>query len=153
RRQGANRPRLAQPSTACNHPREARGRTARMTRVRPGWWLPFLALQGGWTVTTYPSRRIREATAMAKTSKARAVGLNHIGLEVGDIEEALGFYGRRRKLRATAPIGRPPTYKPSFPKQAKKVCELGAIDADLADAFAVTTRTIWRWMVQHRDFC
>jgi lactoylglutathione lyase len=31
---------------------------------------------------------------MAKTSKARAVGLNHIALEVGDIEEALTFYGR-----------------------------------------------------------
>ena len=31
---------------------------------------------------------------MAKTSKARAVGLNHIALEVGDIEEALAFYGR-----------------------------------------------------------
>ena len=26
--------------------------------------------------------------------KARAVGLNHIALEVGDIEEALAFYGR-----------------------------------------------------------
>jgi lactoylglutathione lyase len=31
---------------------------------------------------------------MPKTSKARAVGLNHIALEVGDIEEALSFYGR-----------------------------------------------------------
>jgi len=39
-------------------------------------------------------RRIVEATAMDKTSKARAVGLNHIALEVGDIEEALAFYGR-----------------------------------------------------------
>ena len=31
---------------------------------------------------------------MPNTSKARAVGLNHIALEVGDIEEALAFYGR-----------------------------------------------------------
>ena len=31
---------------------------------------------------------------MPKTSKARAIGLNHIALEVGDIEEALAFYGR-----------------------------------------------------------
>jgi lactoylglutathione lyase len=30
---------------------------------------------------------------MPKTSKARAIGLNHIALEVGDIEEALAFYG------------------------------------------------------------
>ena len=31
---------------------------------------------------------------MLMTSKARAVGLNHIALEVGDIEEALAFYSR-----------------------------------------------------------
>ena len=28
------------------------------------------------------------------TKKARAVGFNHVALEVGDIEEALAFYGR-----------------------------------------------------------
>ena len=31
---------------------------------------------------------------MADAKKARAVGFNHIALEVGDIEEALTFYGR-----------------------------------------------------------
>jgi predicted enzyme related to lactoylglutathione lyase len=31
---------------------------------------------------------------MAETTKPRVVGLNHIALEVGDIEEALAFYGR-----------------------------------------------------------
>ena len=31
---------------------------------------------------------------MAQTPKARAVGVNHVALEVGDIEEALAFYGR-----------------------------------------------------------
>lgn len=31
---------------------------------------------------------------MAKAKKARAVGVNHIALEVGDIDEALAFYGR-----------------------------------------------------------
>jgi catechol 2,3-dioxygenase-like lactoylglutathione lyase family enzyme len=31
---------------------------------------------------------------MAESSKPRIVGLNHIALEVGDIEEALAFYGR-----------------------------------------------------------
>jgi lactoylglutathione lyase len=31
---------------------------------------------------------------MPDARKARAVGLNHIALEVGDIEEALAFYGR-----------------------------------------------------------
>jgi catechol 2,3-dioxygenase-like lactoylglutathione lyase family enzyme len=31
---------------------------------------------------------------MPQAKKARAVGFNHIALEVGDIEEALAFYGR-----------------------------------------------------------
>jgi predicted enzyme related to lactoylglutathione lyase len=31
---------------------------------------------------------------MAGQKKARAVGFNHVALEVGDIEEALAFYGR-----------------------------------------------------------
>ena len=31
---------------------------------------------------------------MAKAKKARAIGFNHIALEVGDIEEALTFYSR-----------------------------------------------------------
>src|SRR4051794_30370168 len=31
---------------------------------------------------------------MGETRKARAVGFNHVALEVGDIDEALAFYGR-----------------------------------------------------------
>src|SRR6185503_7315202 len=31
---------------------------------------------------------------MAEERKARAVGFNHVALEVGDIEQALAFYGR-----------------------------------------------------------
>ena len=31
---------------------------------------------------------------MAQSAKPRVVGFNHVALEVGDIEEALGFYGR-----------------------------------------------------------
>jgi catechol 2,3-dioxygenase-like lactoylglutathione lyase family enzyme len=31
---------------------------------------------------------------MAESGRPRIVGLNHIALEVGDIEEALAFYGR-----------------------------------------------------------
>ena len=30
---------------------------------------------------------------MTSSKKARAVGVNHVALEVGDIEEALAFYG------------------------------------------------------------
>ena len=31
---------------------------------------------------------------MASARKARAIGFNHVALEVGDIDEALAFYGR-----------------------------------------------------------
>src|SRR5438477_12545123 len=31
---------------------------------------------------------------MPEARKARAIGFNHVALEVGDIEEALAFYGR-----------------------------------------------------------
>lgn len=31
---------------------------------------------------------------MAATGRARAVGINHVALEVGDIDDALEFYGR-----------------------------------------------------------
>src|ERR1700704_1443264 len=31
---------------------------------------------------------------MSQEKKARAIGFNHIALEVGDIDEALAFYGR-----------------------------------------------------------
>lgn len=31
---------------------------------------------------------------MAETKKAKAVGINHVALEVGDIDEALAFYGQ-----------------------------------------------------------
>src|SRR5256712_3451423 len=31
---------------------------------------------------------------MPQARKARAVGFNHVALEVGDIDEALAFYGR-----------------------------------------------------------
>lgn len=35
---------------------------------------------------------------MSKPGKARAVGINHVALEVGDIDEALEFYGKFLKF-------------------------------------------------------
>ena len=39
------------------------------------------------------------------TTRARLVGINHVALEVGDLEEALSFYGRifEIELRGRAP--------------------------------------------------
>src|SRR5262245_38668667 len=44
-------------------------------------------------------------SAMVEARKARAVGLNHVALEVGDIEDALASYGRlfEFKLRGKSP--------------------------------------------------
>ena len=50
-------------------------------------------------------------------------------------------------------LGRPSSYKPEYAKQAKKLCELGATDNDLADFFEVNECTINRWKIQFPDFC
>lgn len=52
-----------------------------------------------------------------------------------------------------AKTGRPASYKPEFAKQAEKLCELGATDADLADFFEVTDRTVYRWQTKYPEFC
>jgi hypothetical protein len=49
--------------------------------------------------------------------------------------------------------GQPSDYSPEFVEQAKKLCELGATDYELADFFGVSTRTIYRWKNAHPDFC
>jgi hypothetical protein len=51
------------------------------------------------------------------------------------------------------PAGRPTDYDPEFADQARKLCELGATDADLAKFFEVSTRTIPRWAAAHEEFC
>ena len=35
---------------------------------------------------------------MAESAKPRVIGFNHVALEVGDIDEALAFYGRLFKF-------------------------------------------------------
>lgn len=49
--------------------------------------------------------------------------------------------------------GRPTDYKPTFAEQAKKLCQLGATDMELADFFEVDVRTIYRWKNAHEKFC
>lgn len=48
--------------------------------------------------------------------------------------------------------GRPSGYKAEFAEQAKKLCRLGATNADLADFFGVTFQTINNWRVAHQEF-
>ena len=41
-----------------------------------------------------PTPTAEHALAASRPQKPRAIGFNHVALEVGDIEEALAFYGR-----------------------------------------------------------
>ena len=50
------------------------------------------------------------------------------------------------------PAGRPTKYKPEYAEQAKKLCALGATDAQLADFFEVAISTITLWKVRHEEF-
>jgi hypothetical protein len=48
--------------------------------------------------------------------------------------------------------GRPTKYKPEYVQIAKQLAKLGAIDADLADAFQVRISTIRLWMNIYPEF-
>lgn len=61
--------------------------------------------------------------------------------------------GQSMAEQAAAVMGRPTDYDPDYARQAKKLCELGATDAQLADFFGVSTKTIDRWKVRYEDFC
>jgi hypothetical protein len=49
--------------------------------------------------------------------------------------------------------GAPSDYKVDFNEQARKLCLLGATDAELAGFFGVDERTINRWKIVHPEFC
>lgn len=64
-----------------------------------------------------------------------------------------------KKKAATPPtpapktvMGRPTDYDPDFARRALLLCQLGATDAEMADFFEVTVRTLNRWKVTHADF-
>lgn len=50
-------------------------------------------------------------------------------------------------------MARPSKFKDEYAAQARKLCELGATDMELADFFDVDTATIYRWRNQHEAFC
>jgi hypothetical protein len=49
--------------------------------------------------------------------------------------------------------GRPSKFDPAFTEQVEKLCRLGAADAELADFFQVSVRTLHRWKAEHEEFC
>ena len=48
--------------------------------------------------------------------------------------------------------GRPTEYRPEYNEQARKLCLLGATDAQLADFFGVSETTINNWKLAHPEF-
>lgn len=50
------------------------------------------------------------------------------------------------------PVGRPSSYKPEYAEHARKLCLLGATDAQLGDFFDVDERTINNWKDAHPEF-
>lgn len=51
------------------------------------------------------------------------------------------------------PAGRPSDFDETYVSIARKMGELGATDQELADAFDVDVRTIYRWKHEHPEFC
>lgn len=49
--------------------------------------------------------------------------------------------------------GRPSSLKPEMVEQARKLCEKGFTDQELADFFEVNIRTIYRWKHESEAFC
>lgn len=51
------------------------------------------------------------------------------------------------------PAGRPTDYRPEYAEQARKLCELGATDDEIADFFGIHRATVYRWKYDHPEFC
>ncbi len=49
--------------------------------------------------------------------------------------------------------GRKQSYRSEFTTQAEKLCALGATDEEISDFFGVSARTVYRWKIQHPEFC
>lgn len=49
-------------------------------------------------------------------------------------------------------MARPSKYPPAFAEQATKLCRSGATDAELADLFEVSERTLNTWKTWHSAF-
>lgn len=48
--------------------------------------------------------------------------------------------------------GRPTLYRDAYVEQARKLCMLGATDAEMADFFGVTEQTLNNWKIDHPEF-
>jgi hypothetical protein len=51
------------------------------------------------------------------------------------------------------PAGRPTDFDPAYVEQAAKLCALGATDDEMADFFGIHRATLYRWKLDHPEFC
>lgn len=49
--------------------------------------------------------------------------------------------------------GRPTKYEPEYAERARAMCVVGATDDEIADYFEVNRSTIYRWKLDHPEFC
>lgn len=49
-------------------------------------------------------------------------------------------------------VGRPSSYDPAFCARAKALCEAGALDTDLAQAFGIALSTLYAWRATFPEF-
>lgn len=54
--------------------------------------------------------------------------------------------------KPTRKFGRPTKFKPEYVEQARKLCELGATDRELAEFFKVKEQTVNNWKAAYPDF-
>jgi hypothetical protein len=52
----------------------------------------------------------------------------------------------------TVPTGRPTLYKPEYAEIARGLCEAGHTDAQIAEHFGISERTLYYWRVKHPAF-
>ena len=50
-------------------------------------------------------------------------------------------------------MARPTVYEPQYAAIAKKACEVGSTDEEIADLFDVSVRTLYRWKNDYPEFC
>jgi hypothetical protein len=50
-------------------------------------------------------------------------------------------------------VGRPTEYRPEMAEQAAKLCDLGATDDEMANFFGIHRSTLYRWKLEHPEFC
>lgn len=64
----------------------------------------------------------------------------------------IGIPGVSEAAEAAEPVqGRPSEWRPEMVEQARIACKLGATDHELAEAWGVCRRTVYRWRIEHPE--